>query len=270
MVLRFRILFLLAVILVPVYVNAEAVSAGFPAQSIWLSTMIPMSGEKVQIYTVLYNATEKKIDCTLEFLADGAMIERRSLSLDPGASAMESTGWTAVEGTHTLGARFSASDPAASQETSVSVSVRAPPQPSALQQGIENVSAVAYTVASTSQPLVVKAVQAVFGATEDLRNAGIQYLESKTGSTPPESSVAGSPAAAFSKPSKFPADGTNLQGFTKGQVAGAHSIASGPLRFVAAVGLFSLKSLWIFYPLLILAFYLLWRFIKRWANRPRI
>lgn len=85
---------------------AESLTAGFTQAPVWLSTSDPVEGDRVEAYTVLYNASEEALEGSLSFLVDGETIGSTPFSLRPGESEIRSVRWTAIEGEHSLAARI--------------------------------------------------------------------------------------------------------------------------------------------------------------------
>ena len=238
----------------PLLASAQA---GFPDKPLWLSNSVPVAGEEVSLSTVLYNGTGATIDGTLTFFVDDAKLTSQEVSLAAQSSSVVSAKWTAAPGTHSFSAKFTTASGAAStlqqQTSAIRVTVAEPPPPpppSALQQNVEQVTAVAGQLASSSAPFVQKVAQAVFTQTEALRNAGIDYLEKKV--APAQTGAA--------------ADG-NTKGFVLGtstkQTAASGSTLHNIGQTAASAGLFFLRSFYIFYP--VLAFIFL--FALYWAAR---
>lgn len=229
----------------PLLASAQA---GFPDKPLWLSNSVPVAGEEISLSTVLYNETGATIDGTLTFFVDDAKLTSQDVSLTAQSSSVVSAKWTAVSGTHSFSAKFAAAGGTAStlqqQTSAIRVTVAEPPPPpppSALQQSVEQATAVAGQLASSSAPFVQKVAQAVFTQTEALRNAGIEYLEKKVDS----------PQAGGS-------NNSNVDGFVLGtstkQTAASGSTLHNIGQTAAAAGLFILRSFYIFYPILAFIF----------------
>ncbi|MDO8575729.1 MAG: hypothetical protein Q7R90_00240 [bacterium] len=239
----------------PLLASAQA---GFPDKPLWLSNTRPLAGQEISLSTVLYNGTDTTVGGTLTFYVDDAKLTSQDVSLAAQSSSVVSAKWTAVSGTHSFSAKFATASGATSalqqQTSAIQVTVAEPPPPpppSALQQNVEQVTAVAGQLASSSAPFVQKVAQAVFTQTEALRNTGIEYLEKKV--DPPQAS--GKAAAG------------NTTGFVLGtstkQTAASGSALHTVGQTAAAAGLFILRSFYIFYP--ILAFIFL--FALYWAAK---
>ncbi len=251
---------IVALMLFPAVSNAA--EAVFPSQSLWLSDTKPSQGEKVRIYAVVYNAGDADLSGALTFLVDTKTQEVRDLTLKSGESTVVSTLWTASEGEHTFSAKFAgkgAADSEASISASVVAKVDAPP--SAVEQTITQAKDVGSQIASTSLPILSSVANTVFDATESMRNAGIDYLESKTAAAPAASTAAShSPAVLGTTTVNTAAgvDGTSADGMLS------------KIRQTAAAGALAVfKSLWLFYPILVLLLLLIFRWLYKWVTRPR-
>lgn len=247
----------------PAFASAQAagpVGAGFPDKPLWLSNTNPISGEEISLSTVLYNGTSATLGGTLTFFVDDAKLTSQDVSLAAQSSSVVSAKWTAVSGTHSFSARFATASGTAQQQTSaIRVTVAEPPPPpppSALQQNVEQVTAVAGQLASSSAPFVQKVAQAVFTQTEALRNAGINYLEKKV--APPQTS--GATAV------------NNITGFVLGtstrQLAASGSVLHSIGQMAASTGLFILRSFYLFYPILAFIFLGTLYWAARKVRRP--
>lgn len=241
----------------PLFAYAQA---GFPDKPLWLSNTKPVAGQEILISTVLYNETDSTTGGTLTFFVDDAKLTSQDVSLGAQSSSVVSAKWTAVSGTHSFSAKFATASGTTStlhqQTSSVQATVTEPPPPpppSALQQNVQQVTVVAAQFASSSAPFVQKVAEAVFTQTEAVRNAGIEYLEKKVESA--QSNTA--------KADKEQVTGFILGTSTENQTAASASLFHTIGQKAASIGLFILRSFYIFYPFLGLLFLLL----LYWASR---
>lgn len=235
----------LALTLIPLSVHA---AAGFPTGAIWLSDNAPALGAHVRIYAVIYNGTNEKADGTVTFLVDEKTHESKPLVLKPGESTVVSSLWTAAEGAHAFAARYSlrnADESSAQTSASVQASVAAPPSKAA--EAVVQAKEVSSKIASTSLPLVSSVGKKIFDTTEALRTAGLSALE-KDDVTPSQSSTSAAEASAPSEDA---------------------GLVSEILGYIRAVLAMVFRSLWLFYPILILILLFLLRILFRWATGPR-
>lgn len=255
-----------AVLLLPF--AAHAATAGFPPQSVWLSTTKPTQGEKVRIYAVIYNGTESKTDGTVTFLVDGKANESKALELDAGQSSVVSSIWTAAEGEHSFSARFAGKgteESAAQVSASITATVSAPP--SAVEQTISQAKDVGTQIASTSLPIISTVANKVFESTEALRNAGIAYLEKESED---EAAVQGD---AEHSPAVLGTTTVNqVEGFTKDSAAAASATKGvfSTIKQTASVGALAVfRSMWLFYPIFVALLLLIFRWLYKWVTKPR-
>lgn len=236
--------------------------AGFPDKPLWLSNTKPLAGQEISISTVLYNGTDAAVGGTLTFFVDDAKLTSQDVSLTAQSSSVVSAKWTARAGTYSFSAKFATASGTAStlqqQTTAIQITVAEPPPPpppSALQQSVEQVTAVAGQLASSSAPFVQKIAQAVFTQTEALRSASIEYLEKKV-----------------DRPQTSGSDNSNVDGFVLGtstnQAAASGSTLHNLGQTAAAGGLFILRSFYIFYPILAFAFLFALYWAARKIRRP--
>ncbi len=240
----------------PLFASAQA---GFPNKPLWLSVTKPVAGEEISLSTVLYNGTETAVGGTLTFFVDDAKLTSQDVSLAAQSSDAVSAKWTAVSGTHSFSARFTTASGTAStlpqQTSAIRVTVAEPPPPpppSALQKNVEQVTAVAGQLASSSAPFVQKGVQAVFTQTEALRNSGIAYLKTKV-----EAKNAN------------PNDSSNTTGFASTTAKSSGTTLHNISQTALAAALFSMRSLYIFYPVIGIAFLFALYWAARKVRRPR-
>ncbi|HEY4526552.1 MAG TPA: hypothetical protein VJK53_01760 [Candidatus Paceibacterota bacterium] len=269
---------LILLLLVPAFAFAQTRS-GFPDRSIWLSNAKPAYGEEIKIYTVVYNGTDADFSGTVVFLVDGKTLDSQAVKLGAQSSEVVATKWKATSGDHTFGARFGtgATSETLQQTTSLAVKVAEPPPPTALQESVKTATAVATTFASSSAPIVTKVASAVFEKTEAIRTAGIEYLESKLDEGEPLPVVAAS-ASSSASPGLVAGTSTaptakSVKGFGTSSAAAASSDSSSTLHTIGQAGasalLFTMKKVYIFYPLFaFIFFYLLYR-AYRLFRRPK-
>lgn len=253
---------IVALMLFPAVSNAA--EAVFPSQSLWLSDTKPSQGEKVRIYAVVYNAGDADLSGALTFLVDTKTQEVRDLTLKSGESTVVSTLWTASEGEHTFSARFAGKGTADSEAViSASVVAKVDAPPSAVEQTITQAKDVGSQIASTSLPILSSVANTVFDATESMRNAGIDYLESKTAA-----------ASASTNPAQEHDPEVLGTSTVRAIAEGGGKSSSGGLfakisQTAAAGALAVFKSLWLFYPILVLLLLLIFRWLYKWVTRPR-
>ncbi|MBI5645125.1 hypothetical protein HY970_03435 [Candidatus Kaiserbacteria bacterium] len=253
---------------------AHAATAGFPDRSVWLSDATPTHGQKVTIYTVVYNATNEKINAEVTFVIDGASVASPNVVLAAGETKVVSAEWTAQSGNHVFGARFDGGNMAQVQETqSVAISVAEPPPPTALQQGVSVIS----NVASTSIPVVSTIAGKVYAATESFREQGIAFAESHiAGASTSSSASAVTKKDPTDSPVTLQRKGTGEQTNANDEVLGASGFEESKPTFFSRISqlaapaiLFTFKSKTIFYPLLLTLILLVLFMLGRWVNRPR-
>lgn len=235
-----------------------AASTYFPEQSLWLSDTKPTEGEKVRLYTVVYNGSQADISGTLTFYVDSKTQDTKDLALKSGESTVLSTVWTAEEGEHSFSARFAGRGSAESESAvSASIVAKVDAPPSAVEQTLTQAKDVGSQIASTSIPVVSAVAGKVFETTESLRNAGIEYLENNTASASRAQRATSSPIEGFEAPTTTVADVDET------------GIVGNIAQTASAAALFTLRSMWLFYPLLLLALLLVFRWLYKWATGPR-
>jgi hypothetical protein len=244
------------VLLTPLFLQAQA---SFPAQSLWLSDTKPSVGEKIRIYAVIYNGSEHEVTGTLTFLVDGKVNGSKDVALDPGESTVVASPWTATEGQHTFTAKFSTGEGTEAVATSESVTATVDAPPSEVEQAVSEAKNIGTQVAATALPVVSAVGSNVYAATEAVRNAGIAYLENKVEPKQSNPAVLGTTTAS------------QAEGFQSANTknSGSPGLASKALNVAAVGALAVFRSLWLFYPILVLLLLFIFRLLYRWATRPR-
>lgn len=243
---------ILVALLLPITAFAQSVS--FPSVPLWVSNTTPQSGQQIHIYTVLYNGASDELSGSLRFFIDEETLSSQDVSLAAGTSRIVSTSWKVESGSHNFYARFI---PLSESENSVdtsNVTVTAVEPPSPIVQAVSDAKNTATEVINSSSPIVQEVAQSVFAKSEEVREAGIEYFQSKI--EPPVASTATT---------------SNVTGF----LAPSNSASSTPSalhkasQLAASAALFTFQNRWIYYSLVVLVFYLLIRFAIGWVNRPR-
>jgi hypothetical protein len=99
--MKYALLFSLTLLL-PLSVAAQAIPAGFPEGSVWLSKLAPTAGETVHVYAPVYNSSDTDIQGNVVFTIDNSTINTVSFALDAGETKITSADWKAVAGEHTV------------------------------------------------------------------------------------------------------------------------------------------------------------------------
>ena len=264
-------LFSLLLFLVPLFASAETISAGFPSQSVWLSTTNVTAGETITIYTVLYNSSDSVLKGTLVFSVDGTSINSEPFELPAGQTKIESAEWKATAGSHSFSASIKDASGNNTQAVAVSntssgtinISVAEPPPATGLEQTVNAITSVASQAVSASLPIVSNVAKGVINATENFREAGIALAEKNISQGPSPSGNETGSGATSSLVTE------NEQGTAVSQEENS-SLLSRAMLLASPGILFTFKSPFIFYLLLcailLLGFYL----IGRRVRRPRI
>lgn len=257
--------FRLSLAIMALVVPTISFAAVFPAQSLWLSDTKPNIGENVRMYAVIYNNSDSDVSGSLTFLVDGKQHDQKTSSLKSGESVVLSTTWNATVGDHSFSAKFSGGGADASTQTSATVSIVVDPPPSQLQQTVTQARDVGTQLASTSLPILSTVANKVYETTESIRNAGIIYLEEAADSaSEPEPDANPSVLGTSTQTLK------QVEGFDRGSAgAGTTGMFAKAKSTAAAGALYAFKSLWLFYPLLVLLLLIIFRWLYKWVTRPR-
>ena len=231
-------LFIILFPLAALAADASTTPAGFAATPVWLSSVSPVAGDALKLFTVVKNSGETAVSGTVIFLLDGESIGSAKASLAIGTAQIVSTDWRAVEGVHNITATF--------LETTAGPFVitvaTAPPKPVALQY-LDTAMAAVGDVALPTLSEVKKYA-------EGIRQGGEDYFAKQLAASEPQGQVLG---------------------------AETENIASGtPLSIQSKNGLWSLFNQWgykifkdpmYFYPFIIIfGFFILWIFLRLFSR----
>lgn len=105
----FTILLFFVATAMPAYaVDAPIKNAGFVPSNIWYSRDPFFSGDKIRIYTVIFNGSSEDLVGTVEFLDNEILIGKTTFSLANGGRVSDVwVDWVAKDGKHTITARLS-------------------------------------------------------------------------------------------------------------------------------------------------------------------
>lgn len=87
--------------------TASVKNAGFAPAVIWYSKDSFFAGNKVRVYTIVFNGSVYTIEGTVEFLDNGKVIDSTNFSLTGGGHVRDVwVPWVPAEGTHAISARI--------------------------------------------------------------------------------------------------------------------------------------------------------------------
>lgn len=106
--MRGLLLIILILFASPVFSAGPAIdNAGFVQSNIWYSKDPFYVGDKIRIYTVIFNGSAYDLSGAVEFLDNGAFIGKADFALASGGRVRDLwVDWKATEGKHTITARF--------------------------------------------------------------------------------------------------------------------------------------------------------------------
>lgn len=82
-------------------------NAGFVQSNIWYSKDPFYAGDKIRVYTVIFNGSAYDLSGAVEFLDNGVLIGKADFALASGGRVRDLwVDWKALEGKHTITARF--------------------------------------------------------------------------------------------------------------------------------------------------------------------
>jgi len=106
--MRYFLLTIFILLAGPVFSAEPAIpNAGFVQSNIWYSKDVFYAGEKVRIYTVIFNGSAYDLSGSVEFLDNGTLVGKADFALASGGRVRDLwVDWKATEGSHTINARF--------------------------------------------------------------------------------------------------------------------------------------------------------------------
>lgn len=106
--MKYFILIIFILFANPVFSATPAIeNAGFVQSNIWYSKDPFYAGDKVRIYTVIFNGSTYDLSGTVEFLDNGVFIGKADFALANGGRVRDLwVDWKATEGKHMINARF--------------------------------------------------------------------------------------------------------------------------------------------------------------------
>jgi len=102
----FSVLFLCSVLL-PISLYAENTNVGFVPSNIWYSKDPFSDGEKIKIYTLLFNQDPRELSGKLSFYDRDTLLGSKNFTLKSQESEVVALEWTVTAGTHTIYAKIS-------------------------------------------------------------------------------------------------------------------------------------------------------------------
>ena len=254
-------------ILLPGLSLAKEIQAGFPPQSIWVSKTTAVAGERIEIFTAVYNGNSAKLEGTVTFTVDDTRVGTRDFELAAGASGIVSIEWKAGAGEHKIAAAIeNASATLSQQETAaVTVTVLEPPPPPPLANAATVASEIIAETARAATPIIASSLNSAYQFTESLRLDAISRLEGVVASDSP--ALTQGELTTTSATSSVAGTSTSFaSGFSTEEQA-APSAISQITQAAAAAALVALKSRALFYPLFLLTLLGLLYGLTRWALR---
>jgi len=97
------IIILLIFCLLPIYkTEAKTTNAGFVPENIWYSKDPLLEGDKVQIYTVVFNPDTRQLSGTVIFFDNNVFLGKKDFIVPPKSVKDVSIAWTVTVGTHSI------------------------------------------------------------------------------------------------------------------------------------------------------------------------
>ncbi len=104
---KIYIILILVLCLLPIFkISAQSSSAGFIPGNIWYSKNEPEEGEKIKIYTVLFNPDEREFSGTVIFFDKNIFLGKKTFTVKAKTVKDVSIDWTATVGSHSIFAKI--------------------------------------------------------------------------------------------------------------------------------------------------------------------
>ncbi len=104
---KIYIILILVLCLLPIFkINAQSSSAGFVPGDIWYSKNEPEEGDKIKIYTVLFNPDEREFSGTVIFFDKNIFLGKKIFTVKGMTVKDISIDWTASVGSHSIFAKI--------------------------------------------------------------------------------------------------------------------------------------------------------------------
>lgn len=258
-------------------------NSGFVPGNLWFSKVPTAVGEKVQVYTLVWNGSTDDISGTVSFFDNDAVISKQDFVLaGSGSTKILSTTWAAGEGYHKIYAQITDSQGGPRGSKAVSVSLRyaktveeehfvsAPVAPKATSSGVtgmvSNIAsnivdqkvdyATGYLEANLPTP-VVGATKAVTSGLESVRTSAQAWTGNEI------SKLKSGLASTTSKEKKDDA----LADKTDAETSDSGFSVEGPFKYAAlaflSAGNYIFGNGWLFYGLGLIIIFFIFSFIKR-------
>ncbi len=104
---KIGIVLLLIFSLFPIYkVNAQTTNTGFVPVNIWYSKDPFQEGDKIKIYTLVFNPDSRELSGTVFFFDDTTLLGKNDFAVSANATKAISISWIATAGDHTIFAKI--------------------------------------------------------------------------------------------------------------------------------------------------------------------
>ncbi len=103
---RIWLILLLILILLPFKINAQSSNAGFVPGNIWYSKDSLEEGDKIKIYTVLFNPDTREFSGTVIFFDKNTFLGKKNFTIGSRTVKDISIDWTVTVGDHTIFAKI--------------------------------------------------------------------------------------------------------------------------------------------------------------------
>lgn len=233
------------------FANAQII--GCTPSTVTVSNIAPIAGDSVTLYTVTQNSAATPATHTVSFVIDNSVIGTESVALHPGEPHVISAAWTAKPGEHMVSARTeipSGGGTTTQVTNSVTLSVAAPPPPSQTERAASSALSLLQKGASAAAPAVQKFAGLTFALSEKVREGAIKAIEKQLAEK----------------------SGGEVLGAADSNVAASGvtgSLLSKTWDKLLRATLFALRTTMLFYGLLAVVAYILFRLITTWFSERR-
>lgn len=100
------LIFILGFLLGVNNVYAQNQNVGFVKENIWYSKDPFVEGDKIKVYTLIFNPEDRQLSGTVNFFDDTLLLGKKDFKLTSQSSQVVSIDWTVTAGTHKIFARI--------------------------------------------------------------------------------------------------------------------------------------------------------------------
>jgi hypothetical protein len=246
-------------ILLLLFIPFFAFSAGFAKGSLFLSHSGVVEGETVRIYAVVSNDSSEALSAEVVFSEGEETLGTAPVNLAAGGATAVSVAWKPTAGKHTVTASFSTKD--GTQKESATFVIKEIPKPEkevlgASVESSEDIQKLLYTYVPSSSALLTP----IFSFFDSVRQKGAGALEPQIESAKAKLDTSPKPGLIAGKETTNTSSPVSMDTFW--------FVLYTLYLYLLTIISYILKNAGIFYPALVILFFLvLWKILRR-IRRP--